>query len=370
VAASEAAEVASTTTPPAQEGEPEVVLGRRLLPSPAEVPLPRLFAKSLQVHEELEAGIRREWERLKAERHRLLDWEQRLGDCIKSVTARYADERAKLVLERELLQEQLQQALNREAAAAQRERAAVRREADALERELLAETRVQAAAEREKISLELAEQAKKVVEKTAAQEATLAELTAAAAKREEELTAREAEEVARLEELQEREAAVEKELAAGTRRLRECEAALQEREAKVEEFQAERSASIGRIVRWAGEVNSSLEALRANPIWVAETPSSLSVALQVLDSTAERLQGLESGMLDLLETEGKAVARGMAEYILTSFRSHDPAIQLTPILVGPIRATAAAAKERVQEATDMVVSRIRRRPDTSGPPGQ
>jgi hypothetical protein len=232
------------------------------------------------------------------------------------------------------------------------------------------ETRVHAAAEREKTSLELADQAKRLVEMTAAQEATLAELAAAAAKREERLAAREAEEVARLEELQEREAAVEKELAAETRRLREREAALQEREAKVEEFQAERSASIGWIVRWAGEVNSSLGALGANPIWVAETPSSLGVALQVLDSTAERLQGLESGMLDLLETEGRAVARGTAEYILTGFRSHDLAIQLTPVLVGPIRATAAAAKEGVQEAADMVVSRIRRRPDATGPPGQ
>jgi hypothetical protein len=348
-AAPEVAEVASTTTPPTQEEELEVVLGRRLLPSPAEVPLPRLFTKSLQVHEELEAGIRREWERLEAERHRLLDWEQRLGDRVKSVTALYADERAKLVLERELLQEQLQQALNREAATAQWERAAARQETRALERGLLAETRVQAAAVREQTALELATEAKKVVEMTAAQEATLAELAAAAAKREERLAAREAEEVARLEELQEREAAVEKELAAGTRRLRELEAALQEREAKVEEFQAERSASIGCIVRWAGEVNSSLEALGANPIWVVEAPSSLNIALQVLDSTTEQLQGLESGMLDLLEMEGRAVARGTAEYILTSFRSHDPAIQLTPVLVGPIRATAAAAKEGVQE---------------------
>jgi hypothetical protein len=161
-------------------------------------------------------------------------------------------------------------------------------------------------------------------------------------------------------------AAVEKELAAGTRRLRESEAALQEREAKVEEFQVERRASIGWIVRWAGEVNSSLGALGASPIWVAEAPSSLGVALQVLDSTAERLQGLESGMHELLETEGRAVARGMAEYILTCFRSHDPTIQLTPVLVGPIRAMVAAAQEGVQEAADMVVSRIRRRPDLQG----
>jgi hypothetical protein len=138
----------------------------------------------------------------------------------------------------------------------------------------------------------------------------------------------------------------------------------------VEEFLTERSASIGRIVRWAGEVNSSLGALGANPIWVAEAPSSLDVALHVLDSIAEQLQGLESGMLDLLETEGRAVAWGTAEYILTCFRSHNPAIQLTPVLVGPIRATAVAAKEGVQEPADMVVSRIRRRPDASGPPGQ
>jgi hypothetical protein len=63
----------------------------------------------------------------------------------------------------------------------------------------------------------------------------------------------------------------------------------------------------------------------------------------VLDSTAERLRDLESSMHDLLETEGRAVAQGMAEYIHTCFRSHDPAFQLTPVLVGPIRATVAAA---------------------------
>jgi hypothetical protein len=166
---------------------------------------------------------------------------------------------------------------------------------------------------------------------------------------------------------------VEEELAAGTQRLQKREVALQEREAKVEEFLAKQSASIGRIVRWAGEVNPSLDALGASPIWVTEAPSSLGAALQVLDSTAERLQDLESSMHDLLETEGRAVARGTAEYILTCFRSHGPTFQLTPVLVGPIRATAAAVQEGVQEAGNMVVSRIRHRPgparsgDASGP---
>jgi hypothetical protein len=165
-AAPEVAEVANTTTPPAQEEEPEVVLGRRLLPSPAEIPLPRLFAKSQQVQEELEAGIRREWEKLEVEHLRLSDWEHRLGDRIKTVSARYARERAELVLERELLQEQLQKALDREAVATQRERAAAQREKHATERELVVEKRVHAAADREKTALELANQAKVVVEVT------------------------------------------------------------------------------------------------------------------------------------------------------------------------------------------------------------
>jgi hypothetical protein len=278
-AAPESAEVVSTTTPPTEGEEPEVVLGRRLLLSTAEIPLPRLIAKCQQAQQELEAGMRWEWEKLEAERHRLSDWEERLGDRIKSVTARYADERPKLVLERELLQEGLQRALDREAAAAKRERAATRREADALERELAAEKKVQAAADRERTALELASEAKKVVEMTAVQEATLAELAAVAAKREERLAAREAEEVAWLQELQRREEAVEEELAAGTRRVQEHEVALQEREAKVAELLAERSASIGQITRWVGAVNPLLEALGANPIRVPEAPSPLGTGL-------------------------------------------------------------------------------------------
>jgi hypothetical protein len=195
-AAPEVAEVASTAAPPAEEEEPEVVLGRRLLPSTAEIPLPRLFAKCQQAQEELEAYIRREWEKLEAEHLRLSDWEHRLGDRIKFVSARYADERVKLVLERELLQEQLQQAPVREAAACQRERAATRREAQALEREIAAEEKILTAADKEQTALELADQAKRVATAIKAEETILAELVAAAAKKEEWLAAREAEEVA------------------------------------------------------------------------------------------------------------------------------------------------------------------------------
>jgi hypothetical protein len=375
-AAPGAAEVASNAAPPAEEEETEVVLGRRLLPSTAEIPLPRLIAKCHQAQQELEAGMRREWEKLEAERHRLSDWEVRLGDRINSVSARYAEERAKLVLGRELLQEELEQARVREAAALQREKEATRREAEALKGLIAVEERMQAAADRERTARELAAEVRRASAIVEAEKSALADLAAAVAKREEGLAAREAEEVAQLQELQKREEAVEEELAAGTRRLQEREVALREREAKVEGLLAERSTGIDRLTRWVGAVNPLLEALGANPIWVPEAPSPFGAALQLLESTTRRLQDVEAGIQDLLETEGRIVARGMAEYILTSFRSHDPSVQLTPVLVGPLRATAAAAREGVQEAVDMVAARLRRRPepaesgDTSSQPGQ
>ncbi|XP_025820353.1 uncharacterized protein LOC112896548 [Panicum hallii] len=172
-AAPEAAEVASTAAPPTEE-------------------------------EELE------WEKLEAERLRLSDWEDRLGDRIKSASARHVNERAKLLLERELLQKQLQEARDREAAALQREGAATRQEAEALRRQIAAEERMLAATDKERFALELADQAKKAAAVVEAQEASIAALAAAAAKKEEWLAAREAEEVARLQEreavLREREA--------------------------------------------------------------------------------------------------------------------------------------------------------------------
>jgi hypothetical protein len=320
--------------------------------------------------------MRREWEKLEAERQRLSDWEVRLGDRINTASARHAKERAKLVLERELLQEGLEEARGREAAALQREKAANRQEKEALEAQIVAERLKEAATARERAARELAEAAREAFTTAEAQQASLAEQVAAAAKKEQELAAREAEEVARLQELQKREEAVEKELEAGYRRLQEREAALQEREAKVEGLLAEQRAGINQLTRWVDAVNPLLEALGANPIWVPEAPSPFGAALLLLDSTARRLQDAEAGLQGLLEAEGRVVARGMAEYILTSLRSHDPAVQLTPVLVGPLRATAAAAREGVQEAVDLVAARLRRRPEpaesgsASGPPEQ
>jgi hypothetical protein len=84
-----------------QGDEPEVVHGRHLLPSPVEVPLPRLLVKAQRAMEEAEAGFRREWEKLEVEHLRLSNWEHQLGNRIQVVSSRAAEERARLEQERE-----------------------------------------------------------------------------------------------------------------------------------------------------------------------------------------------------------------------------------------------------------------------------
>jgi hypothetical protein len=160
-AAPEVAEVPNSAPQPVQE-EPEVVYGRHLLLSPAEVPLPRLLVKTQQALEETEAGFRREWEKLEAERLHLSNWERFLGDCIKTVSSRYS-------------KEQLQEVLEQEATAAQRERVAVRREVMVIERELAME-------ERSKVALELTNHGKATLELIEEQRAALAEREAAVVK--------------------------------------------------------------------------------------------------------------------------------------------------------------------------------------------
>jgi hypothetical protein len=42
------------------------------------------------------------------------------------------------------------------------------------------------------------------------------------------------------------------------------------------------------------------------------------------------------------------------EYILTCFRSHDPAISLEPVIAGPVADTEDADRESVQDAVELV----------------
>ena len=50
----------------------------------------------------------------------------------------------------------------------------------------------------------------------------------------------------------------------------------------------------------------------------------------------------------------------VAEHILTSLRSHDPAISLAPVLDGPVTETEASAREGVQDVVDFVAAYFKR----------
>jgi hypothetical protein len=97
-----------------------------------------------------------------------------------------------------------------------------------------------------------------------------------------------------------------------------------------------------------------------SPIPMSELLASISDALPVLDSAADRLRRLDQILGARLEAEGSKLYREVVEYILTCFRSHDPAISLAPVIAGPVAATEDAAWESVQDAVELVAERFQR----------
>ena len=89
---------------------------------------------------------------------------------------------------------------------------------------------------------------------------------------------------------------------------------------------------------------------------------SISDAIQVLDSAADHLLRLDQILGARLEAEGSKLYRAVVDYILTCFRSHDPAISLAPVIDGPVAATEDAARGSVQDAMEMVAARFQRDP--------
>jgi hypothetical protein len=130
----------------------------------------------------------------------------------------------------------------------------------------------------------------------------------------------------------------------------------------LEDLQAEHRAGVKRIAAWAGEASTALVPLGVSPIPVSELPTSISDALPVLDSTADRLRRLDQILGAHLEAEGGRLCRAVIEYILTCFRSHDQAISLEPVIAGPVVDTEDTAWEGVQDAVELVAERFERDP--------
>jgi hypothetical protein len=126
----------------------------------------------------------------------------------------------------------------------------------------------------------------------------------------------------------------------------------------LEDLQAEHRVGVQRIAEWAGEASTALVPLGMSPIPVSELLVSISDALPVLDSTDDRLRRLDQILGARLQAEGSKLCRAVVEYVLTCFRSHDPAISLAPVINGPVAATEDAARESVQDVVEMVVARF------------
>jgi hypothetical protein len=102
--------------------------------------------------------------------------------------------------------------------------------------------------------------------------------------------------------------------------------------------------------------------LGMSPIPALVQTASISDALPILDSDAHRLRHLDQILGAHLEAEGSRLCRSAIEYVLTCFRSHDPAVSLGPVIAGPVADTEDAARESVQDVVDVVVGRFQRDP--------
>ena len=130
----------------------------------------------------------------------------------------------------------------------------------------------------------------------------------------------------------------------------------------LEDLQAEHRAGVQRIAAWADEASSALVPLGVSPIPVSKQSVSISDALPVLDSAADRLRRLDQILGARLEAEGSRLCRAVIEYILTCFRSHDPAISLGPVIAGPVADTEDITREAVQDVVELVAERFQRDP--------
>ena len=130
----------------------------------------------------------------------------------------------------------------------------------------------------------------------------------------------------------------------------------------LDDLRAEHRAGAQRITAWADEASTTLVPLGMSPIPALVRPASISDVLPILDSAADRLRCLDQILGARLEAEGSRLCRSVIEYLLTCFRSHDPAVSLGPVIAGPMDDTEDSAQEGVQDAVDAVVGRFQRDP--------
>jgi hypothetical protein len=395
---------ASSSISPLTLEELEVILGRPLrygikletMPTP----LPQVLSRAHQALQETEVAILREWETLETEHQRLGDWCTQLEERTKVASYQFASERTELERERGDFKEDLLKVSDREQEVTRKEIGLVKKKEHLDQREevitafheklkaynmMLEKQRDEQAvaeAKLQKLQQELDNKASNIAraeESLKAKDASLEKRATDLAWQEKYLAFREemcerrkkllVEFELEVEEKEKRLEGKERALEEQVRRFQAAQAAQATQTAPspqvvevmrktLDDLWAEQRAEPQRIAAWAGEASTTLVLLGVSPIPALVRPASISDALLVLDSVVDRLRCLDQILGARLEAEDSRLCRSAIEYVLTCFRSHDPAVSLGPVIADPVADTEDAAREGVQDVVDVVAGRF------------
>jgi chromosome segregation ATPase len=317
------------------------------------------------------------------------------------VSCHFASERAKFEQEREDFKEDIRKVSDREEEVIQKEKSLAKKEVRLDQREeavtalhdklkayntVLEKQRDKQVAAEVKLQQELADRASGIARAEGslkAREASLAKRATDLTRQEEDLAFREEMWARRnklLDELEleaeERRKPLEEKVRALEEQVRQFQAtqvaqatqmasgpqAVEVMQKTLDDLRVEQRAGAQRIAAWASEASTTLVTLGVSPIPALVQSASISNALSVLGSAADRLRRLDQILGARLEAEGSRLCRSAIEYVLTCFRSHDPAVSLGPVIAGPVADAEDVAREGVQDVVDVVARRFQRDP--------
>jgi hypothetical protein len=100
-----------------------------------------------------------------------------------------------------------------------------------------------------------------------------------------------------------------------------------------------------------------------SPLHIGDPVEEVSAALPLLDFAGAKMLKLEEVDGGQLEAEGRALAKIVAQYVLTCFQSWDPQISLELVVQGPIVETEESAHASVEDTAKCVAEWFERQPE-------
>jgi hypothetical protein len=160
----------------------------------------------------------------------------------------------------------------------------------------------------------------------------------------------------------------EEELADREKRLAEREQQLVGRQfqelatarSKLEELQVAWVGEAQKVWDFLGQTEASLVPLGFSPLCIRDPVEEVNTVLPLLDPTGAKMLTLEEVIDDQLEVEGRALAKEVAEHVLTCFRSQDPQVTLEPMEQGPAKELDEATLVGVEDTAKLVAERFER----------